>query len=67
MRPEFLNRPGVWTRTPRVSQSPAEYAESIHKAEVKRQGEAADSVIAWAAVMFLIVWFVLALAGTVGG
>ncbi len=66
-RPAFLLRPEVWTRAPRVSQSPAEYAEALHSEEVQQQGRAADSVIVWAAITVLSVWFVIALIDYLGG
>ena len=66
-RPAFLSRPDAWTRTPRVSQTPAEYAEPIHRAEVERQGRAADAVIAWFIALILTVWAVSALVDRFGG
>lgn len=45
-RPAFLTSPGVWIRTPRDSQSRAEYATPITRYAHERSWLASDVVIA---------------------
>lgn len=52
MRPHFLNRPEVWTRTARTVRTPAEYASAIE--HVERSHRIAERVVAWLAVLFLL-------------
>ena len=41
-RPEFLTAPGTWVRSPRVDETPAQYASAIHHTS---KGDAAAGVV----------------------
>ena len=51
-RPNFLLRPGAWTRTARTGQSPADYACAVQRS-IPTPMRAADLVIAALAVATL--------------
>ncbi len=61
-KPSFLDCPPRYTRTPRLDQSMAEYAEAMHKADKENFFGLGDAVMAVVivAVLWLITSVVLA-------
>ena len=56
-RPHFLDRPSLWTRTPRTDQTPAEYSASIHRDMPPRFGWANWAMLLMAALVLLAIYF----------
>ena len=61
-KPTFLDCPPRYTRTPRLDQSMAEYAEAVHKADSDNFFGWGDAIMATAivAVLWLVTSVVLA-------
>ena len=56
-RPKFLDRPSLWTRTPRTDQTPADYACACDIPTPHRFGWVNWSMLIMAAAVLLAIYF----------
>lgn len=56
-RPAFLSRPGVWIRTPRTAQTPADYACAVEHNVRKHSGTHPAEYV----VLAILVGFILSI------